>query len=64
MVTFMNAYWLKLLIEQLLNTSRSMWLNVKFESPSSEILPKLAFNICTRFIFSGNLGMYDNKEDI
>jgi hypothetical protein len=55
----MNAYWLKLLIEQLINTSRSMWLNVKFESPSSEILPKLAFNIYTRFIFSGNLGMYD-----
>jgi hypothetical protein len=37
-----------------------MWLNVKFESPSSEILPKLAFNIYTRLIFSGNLGMYDS----
>lgn len=30
-VTFINAYWLQLLIEQLLNTSRSMQLNVKLK---------------------------------
>jgi hypothetical protein len=35
-------------------------LNVKFESPSSEILPRLVFNIYTFLIFPGNLGMYDS----
>jgi hypothetical protein len=37
-----------------------MKLNVKFESPSSEILPRLVFNIYTFLIFPGNLGMYDS----
>jgi hypothetical protein len=35
-------------------------LNVKFESPSSEILPRLVFNIYTFLIFPRNLGMYDS----